>query len=322
MKKIKNITLTRNGQTEPLEREVSTMHADGLTVGQEVMLRIKGDSCYGKPSEYRKYVVADIKKSDRFDGKCSDVTFTRAGAAAPAPVVPEVMAAAPAAEDEPGVLRLTVDATRAQYAVVCRATGEMLRETVKFGAMLIEWERFLGEAVGGRGTTGEGLKGWLAKNCPEVNYKTAMAAKALATKQARMLGGGASAIAALQGRTMVQLPTAEVIQIDGDLIERREAIFEQADSRRKLEQLYLDFMREAGQGGAGRPKGARAGGGERLSAMESARRLWAGPVALFAKKRSAFFAAARLLPKEEAAKAAGELGMMVAELKARVNEAD
>lgn len=216
---------------------------------------------------------------------------------------------------------LTVDATRAQYAVVCRATGEMLRETVKFGAMLIEWERFLGEARGSHGSN-EGLKGWLEKNCPEVNYNTAMAAKALATKQARMLGGGASAIAALQGRTTVQLPTAEVIQIDGDLIERREAIFEQADSRRKLEQLYLDFMREAGQGGAGRPKGARAGGGERLSAMESARRLWAGPVALFAKKRSAFFAAARLLPKEEAAKAAGELGMMVAELKARVNEAD
>ena len=44
---MKNITLTRNGQTAPRDVETSTMHADGLVVGQGVMLRIKGDCCPG-----------------------------------------------------------------------------------------------------------------------------------------------------------------------------------------------------------------------------------------------------------------------------------
>ena len=53
------------------------MHADGLVVGQGVMLRIKGDCCPGmKPTPYKEYVVTKIVKSDRFDKKCSDVTFT------------------------------------------------------------------------------------------------------------------------------------------------------------------------------------------------------------------------------------------------------
>lgn len=78
---MKKITLTRNGQTAPCDVETSTMHADGLVVGQGVMLRIKGDCCYGGPSEYKEYVVTAIKKTDRFDGKCSDVTFTVAAKA-------------------------------------------------------------------------------------------------------------------------------------------------------------------------------------------------------------------------------------------------
>lgn len=311
---MKKITLTRNGQTAPRECEVSTMHADGLVVGQEVMLRIKGDCCPGnKPTEYKNYIVKSITPSDLFDGKSSDVTFEQAK--------PKKAAVAVVAETHN---HLTVAATREQYAVVVRKTGEMLRETVKFGAMLIEWERFLGEARGS-GHIGEGLKGWLEKNCPEVNYNTAMAAKALAAKQVKMLGGGAAAIAALQGKQMVQLPTCEVIDIDSKVIDKREEIFEKADSRRKLEQMYLDFMQEAGRGAAGRPKGTKSAAKadkSAVSAMESARRLWAEPVALFAKKRSAYFAAAKLLPKDEAATAAKELGMMVDALKARAGEED
>ena len=87
---MKKITLTRNGQTSPRDTEVSTMHADGLAVGQVVMLRIKGDCCYNGPSEYEQYAVAKIVKSDRFDKKCSDVTFVRTVKAATGkmPVVP------------------------------------------------------------------------------------------------------------------------------------------------------------------------------------------------------------------------------------------
>ena len=88
---MKKITLTRNGQTSPRDTEVSTMHADGLVVGQVVMLRIKGDCCPGmKPTPYKEYAVAKIVKSDRFDKKCSDITFVRAGkpATGETPVVP------------------------------------------------------------------------------------------------------------------------------------------------------------------------------------------------------------------------------------------
>ena len=88
---MKKITLNRNGQTSAKATEVSTMHADGLVVGQSVMLRIKGDCCPGmKPTPYKEYVVTKIVKSDRFDKKCSDITFVRAGKAATGkmPVVP------------------------------------------------------------------------------------------------------------------------------------------------------------------------------------------------------------------------------------------
>ena len=76
---MKHITLTRSGQRAPHAEEISTMHADGLKVGDAVMLRIKGDCCPGgKPTGYRMYVVAEIKPTDRFDGKCSDVRFVLA----------------------------------------------------------------------------------------------------------------------------------------------------------------------------------------------------------------------------------------------------
>lgn len=75
MKTMKKITLTRNGQTAPRDVETSTMHADGLVVGQGVMLRIKGDSCYKGPTEYQQYVVTKIVKSDRFDKKCGDASI-------------------------------------------------------------------------------------------------------------------------------------------------------------------------------------------------------------------------------------------------------
>ena len=49
-----------------------------------------------------------------------------------------------------------------------------LREIVAFGAMMVQLE----EGFSGLKRTGSGLKGWLAKHCPEINYKTAMGYKA------------------------------------------------------------------------------------------------------------------------------------------------
>jgi hypothetical protein len=145
---MKKITLTRNGQTSPRDTEVSTMHADGLVVGQSVMLRIKGDCCPGmKPTPYKEYVVTKIVKSDRFDKKCSDITFVRAGknATGETPVVPVEPAAVVAnTRERDAAYRLS-----RQYAKVNGSWKNALEQTVRFGAMLKEWSDFLGASRGG-----------------------------------------------------------------------------------------------------------------------------------------------------------------------------
>ncbi len=241
MKTMKKITLTRNGQTSPRDTEVSTMHADGLAVGQGVMLRVKGDCCYKGPSEYEQYVVTKIVKSDRFDKKCSDITFVRAGknATGETPVVPVEPAAVVAnTRERDAAYRLS-----RQYAKVNGSWKNALEQTVRFGAMLKEWGDFLGEGRGGAGGGASGgLQTWLANHCPEINYKTAMGYKLLAEKTVRMLGGGAPAVAALIGRDTVTDPDGNEIPIDAEVVEKKEEIFRAADSRRKLEQQYFDFM--------------------------------------------------------------------------------
>ena len=122
------------------------------------------------------------------------------------------------------------------------AEAASFRERVKFGAMLILWEQFLGESRGGRGSAGEGLKGWLEKHCPEIGYSVARSYKESAHKAASMLGGGARAVAALLGQDTVTTPAKEVVTIDAEVIEKRDSLFEDATSRRKLEQMYFSFV--------------------------------------------------------------------------------
>ena len=250
---MKKITLTRNGQTSPRDTEVSTMHADGLVVGQGVMLRIKGDCCYNGPSEYEQYIVTKIVKSDRFDKKCSDITFVRAGkpATGETPVVPVEPAAVVAnTRERDAAYRLS-----RQYAKVNGSWKNALEQTVRFGAMLKEWSDFLGASHGGA-HGGDSLKEWLANHCPEINYNTAMGYKLLAEKTVRMLGGGAPAVAALLGRDTVTDPDGNEIPIDAEVVEKKEEIFRAADSRRKLEQMYFDFT-EAPARPKGRAKGSK-----------------------------------------------------------------
>ena len=241
------------------------MHADGLVVGQGVMLRIKGDCCYNGPSEYEQYVVTKIVKSDRFDKKCSDITFVRAGkdATGETPVVPVKPATGetPVVPVEPAaVVANTRERDAAyrlsrQYAKVNGSWKNALEQTVRFGAMLKEWGDFLGASHGGA-HCGDSLQAWLAKHCPEINYKTAMGYKLLAEKTVRMLGGGAPAVAALIGRDTVTDPDGNEIPIDAEVVEKKEEIFRAADSRRKLEQMYFDFT-EAPARPKGRAKGSK-----------------------------------------------------------------
>lgn len=160
-----------------------------------------------------------------------------------------------------------------QYQTVCAKTGEFFREVIKFGALLNEVSDFLGESRG-VGHDGDGLKGWLEKNCPEVNYNTAKGYKAMAEKAAKMIGGGTQAVAALQGQTLIHEPgTGDTIDVDGDILAQRDALFNEVDSRRKLEQMWFKFCGQAAKPKGGRPKAAE-GQVAKLSRKDEAKAIW------------------------------------------------
>ena len=158
-----------------------------------------------------------------------------------------------------------------QYQAVVAATGQMLREAVKFGAMLMELETIVGKSHGGPNGAGDGIKGWLAEHCPEINYNTAKVYKNLAAKSATLIGGmGLQVVAALQGGEKVTKTDGEVIDVPAEIIEKRDKLFAECDSRRKLEQAYFAFMSEEGK-----PKAKKeAKPLPKLSQRDAAKSVW------------------------------------------------
>ena len=163
-----------------------------------------------------------------------------------------------------------------QYGVLANKANAFIQEAIKFGAILIEWEQFLGKS---QGKAGEGLKNWLEQNCPEIQYKTAMKYKLLAEKNAQMLGGGAMALAALQGETTVRQPDGEVIDVECKVIEKRDEIFSEANSFQKLEQMWLDLF-----GTGEKPKAKKDPKPlPKLSRREEAKAIWNGAMVMLSK---------------------------------------
>lgn len=205
----------------------------------------------------------------------------------------------------------------ASYREVGENQVKFVESMVRFGTELVEWARYLGE---GRGSgESEGLKTWLADNCPDINYKTAMGYKRMAAEAIRMLGGGAHATAALLGEGRVATPAGDVIDVDAKVLERKAQLFEEATSRRKLEQMYFEFERAA--------KGEKAGakGAEyavvRRSPVENAVRIVWPTIQPYLKHRGAVKSALKLLPAEKLAEARQTieeyLAMLDAEIKSR-----
>ena len=175
-----------------------------------------------------------------------------------------------------------------QYEKVESAKGAFVREAVRFGAMLMEVEGNLSTAVDklsnapkkdGRGRPNCGLEAWLSANCPAINYKTAMSYKSMAMKFSAMLGGGDVAVAALVENSGGKTAKDEVIDVPAEIVEKREALFGEVDSRRKLEQAYFEFMAADFGGGetrgkVGRPK-AKKVPLPKLKASEEAASIWA-----------------------------------------------
>jgi hypothetical protein len=207
------------------------------------------------------------------------------------------------------------DRVSSSYADVNAKTGEWFQTVVSFGALLDEVAAFLGKT---QGRDGEGLRVWLTENCPEVNYNTAMGYKAMASKCAQMLGGGTQAIAALQGRDTVSAPGGgETVDVDAEILEKRDQLFEAADSRRKLEQLYLDFL-----GGDNKPKARHPkGDGElivKLSPVEEAKVVWSNT--LLAVNKTSVRNAIPLLPEKETQLCVDTLSDIITLLKDHLKE--
>lgn len=208
-----------------------------------------------------------------------------------------------------------------QYRVVENAKNSMLRESIKFGTMLIQWEQFLGcsKAGPGRGHSGEGLKGWLADNCPEINYNSAKVYKSLAAKTVKMLGGGAMAIAALQDAESVSDPDGQTIDVDAEIIGRRDALFEEAQSRRQLEQMWFSFSAEASKGHAGRPVGSVAEY-KKLTPVECAVKVTWPLVDHMMKHRGELFHAYQILPEDKLGEMLSTLDEQCAAIRAELKQ--
>lgn len=187
-----------------------------------------------------------------------------------------------------------------QYAAIETAKDNLLRECVKFGALLLEVSYYLGEGRG-HGECG-GLQAWLSENCPQINYKTAMGYKRMGEMAVTKLGGGSQAVAVLQDKTVVQEPgTGEIIDVESKFIEKRDELFNEVKSRRELEQTYFKFMASEGKGKPGRPKGTGAGTVEykKKSTMECAVEAVWPIVQHLLKHRGEMFTAYKILPDEK-----------------------
>ncbi|MBO7684356.1 MAG: hypothetical protein J6T51_06500 [Kiritimatiellae bacterium] len=245
--------------------------------------------------------------------KCADYT----------PKTKEELRQSAVATVEPVKVPLTDDqaanAIRKQYQVVIRAEAATFRERVRFGGMLLQWERFLGESRGCK-SAGDGLKGWLEKNCPEIGYSAARGYKTMAERAIKMLGGGAVVTAALLGNDQVTQPDGEVIDVPAEEARKCNQFFEKADSRRKLEQMWFEFTN--GEGERPKKKAKRkvvaVAEGDGLSMSDSATVMWADAMRPFAENRAAFHSAARDLKPAVARKFLSELKMLVEALEKRV----
>lgn len=199
------------------------------------------------------------------------------------------------------------------YKLVGQKMGETLQATVAFGVKLEKWAMFLGE---GRGQgKSDGLKMWLEKHCPEINYKTAMGYKALAQKAAILLGGGAFAQAALLGEASITDPAGEVVDVPAEVLDSRDSLFEKADSRRELEKLFAESLKDK----PGRPQKEVRYAEVRKTPVENAIATVWPVIAPFLRRRGAIMKALPLVPEEKLAEAAATLEEFVQAFKSEIS---
>lgn len=201
-----------------------------------------------------------------------------------------------------------------QYRTVVESEKTCFKERVKFGAMLIQWEQYLG---GSRGVNheGEGLKGWLEKNCPAIAYVTAQSYKTMAERVIKMIGGGRMAEAVLLENETVMQPNGEVVDVDSAMAQARDNLFANVDSRRKLEQAWFDFMKSQGVATSKAQHPVK-----KLSKQEESKVIWTGVMNILDK--SAVLDSVALLPGNVASACLARITTLRDALKQRVSEED
>lgn len=207
------------------------------------------------------------------------------------------------------------------YAELCKMARVAFRTSISFGALLVVAQQKLEQAgllKRGCGNGGEGLKGWLAKNCPEVNYKTAMKWKLLAERMIKGLGDDKNALYATAGDVAYVCDDGKTIDIPSETLDKRDDIFK-CETVAKFEQMMLDLFGDGGKGG-GRPKGTKADLSKKPDsndALAAARALWSKIIVPADREAVALAAAARLLNAEDVENAKIVLSNLMDYLKER-----
>lgn len=150
------------------------------------------------------------------------------------------------------------------YAELCKMARVAFRTSIAFGALIVVAQQKLEQAgllKRGRGSEGEGLKGWLAKNCPEVNYNTAMMWKLRAERMIKGLGGDKNAIYATAGDVAYVCDDGKTIDIPSETLDKRDDIFK-CETVAKFEQMMLDLFGDEQAKGRGRKPGSKANSSE------------------------------------------------------------
>jgi hypothetical protein len=199
-----------------------------------------------------------------------------------------------------------------------RAQGG-LAEIIRFGAMLLEVGEWLynldnlqhgisSHGHGGDRKSGSGLKGWIEKNCPDINYKTAYGYMCAASGLRR------------EAKLAEDVPLLAMMGEDPVPEARAERLRKRV--RRILAESTLGLLKEAARGPAPAPAGgARKGAGRpglEASAETRAGAAWA--VIGAGIDRATAWRFERFLPESMAREALSTVDLLRDALKARLAE--
>lgn len=177
---------------------------------------------------------------------------------------------------------LEADLARAltqEYDAAQRHMKAGVEAALKFGALLLKTEEVVfanAPRTRGPSAKGFGLEAWLGKNCPNVNYKTAMRWKSIAAQATGALGCDQQTAIAMISGDLKAVPEEAPVEV----LQSRVDEMMSAGSLRKLSQMCFDFASESAAGG--RPK-APEKPLPKLKKSDEAKAIWNGVLQVLSK---------------------------------------